>query len=79
MLEDSDIEVTALRHRRRALNATNRVILRAYSAIVLRLHQRGLAGPVARKSAIQTTADAVSRMTGVTISASDVEEAIARN
>jgi hypothetical protein len=53
------------------------VIVRVYSAIVLQLHQRGVAGLMARKNAITLTAQAVSKMTGNPVSQKDVEAALA--
>ncbi len=78
MYEPNHIDASAIKHRRKALNAPNRIILRTYSAIILQLHQRGIKGPLARDSAIQITAASVSKTAGVTISPNDVEDAIAR-
>ncbi len=72
-----DVDRTSLKRRRVAVNAPHRVIARAYSSIVLQMHQRGITGPTARKNAILWTADVVSRMTGVEIAPQDVEAALA--
>jgi hypothetical protein len=71
-----DFDRIALQQRRRALNAPDRIILRTYSAVVLRLHQVGMSGPTARKTAVTQTAIAVTRLTGEQVSEVEVERAL---
>jgi hypothetical protein len=74
-----DYDRSALDQRRRALNAPDRIIVRVYSAVVLRLHQAGQSGPSARKTALAQTAIAVSKMTGSVVSEADIERALSAN
>jgi hypothetical protein len=77
MFDNANIDERTLKDRRNAIHAPVRVILRAYSAVVLRLLQRGIKGPLARENAVACTAATVSKMTGITVLPSDVEQVIA--
>ena len=73
----AEFDKNTLRQRWKALNAPSRIIARAYSSVVLHLHQMGMSGPLARKRAIQQTAAMVSKITGVPVSPAEVESALA--